>query len=406
MRSIALKLIALLVFACLSYYATSYVTEDDLIDLKIYLYSAERLSRGESIYNVRYAFPLRATDFELQYLYPPALAALLAPLVSIPTLIPTLIPTPIIIFVWQCGSIIALALTAYMLAQLLSGYVGTRRSPTNSYVLFLLLALWPPTLYGIAWGQVNAFILALLVGAAFFTSKRRDRLAGLSLGLAIALKATPAILIVPFIVNKRWRALFYCCLGALAAHLPLMLYPNGLATIQSFLSTVGEIAAGQVVKDPFYDYSLRHFAPFFVDAPATLFLVFSLSLITAYLVLLFRMSRIPVNGAPQSLSHDLLCAFQLLSGIPIMIITSPLVWFHHLVWLFPPLAAVMFLCKTAFIRGSGRLIYIILAPLLYVHVFIRYWEQPGEWIIKTLPLLLSVMTFFLLAKLITRHRTE
>lgn len=70
MRSIALKLIALLVFACLSYYATTYVTKDDLIDLKIYLYSAERLSRGESIYNVRYAFPLRATDFELQYLYP------------------------------------------------------------------------------------------------------------------------------------------------------------------------------------------------------------------------------------------------------------------------------------------------------------------------------------------------
>lgn len=66
----------------------------------------------------------------------------------------------------------------------------------------------------------------------------------------------------------------------------------------------------------------------------------------------------------------------------------------------------MFLGKTAFIRGSGRLIYIILAPLLYVHVFIRYWEQPGEWIIKTLPLLLSVMTFFLLAKLITRQRTE
>ena len=406
MRSIALKLIALLVFACLSYYATTYVTEDDLIDLKIYLYSAERLSRGESIYNVRYAFPLRATDFELQYLYPPALAALLAPLVSISTTIITPIITPIIIFVWQCGSIIALALTAYMLAQLLSGYVGTRRSPANSYVLFLLLALWPPTLYGIAWGQVNAFILALLVGAAFFTSKRRDRLAGLSLGLAIALKATPAILIVPFIVNKRWRALFYCCLGALAAHLPLMLYPNGLATIQSFLSTVGKIAAGQVVKDPFYDYSLRHFAPFFVDAPATLFLVFSLSLITAYLVLLFRMSRRSVNGAPQSLSRDLLCAFQLLSGIPIMIITSPLVWFHHLVWLFPPLAAVMFLGKTAFIRGSGRLIYIILAPLLYVHVFIRHWEQPGEWIIKTLPLFLSVMTFFLLAKLITRHRTE
>ena len=192
MRSIALKLIALLVFACLSYYATSYVTEDDLIDLKIYLYSAERLSRGESIYNVRYAFPLRATDFELQYLYPPALAALLAPLVSISTPI----ITPIIIFVWQCGSIIALALTAYMLAQLLSGYVGTRRLPANSYVLFLLLALWPPTLYGIAWGQVNAFILALLVGAAFFTLRRRDRLAGLSLGLAIALKATPAILLV------------------------------------------------------------------------------------------------------------------------------------------------------------------------------------------------------------------
>lgn len=384
MRNI-LSLVAAIVVALLAYYATAYVNEADTRDLQIYIDSARRLTQGQSLYDVRYTFPERATDFELQYLYPPALAAILAPISSI--------DQKTIIFAWQAGLVVAVVLSAWMLAQIFARLPQASSIAASFPVVLILLAVWPPTLDGMLWGQVNAYILALFVAAAYCMSRGAERSAGLSLGVAVALKATPAILVLPFLVQRRWRALGWTAAGAGLSHLPLLFYPNGLHTIPEFLRTTAEIASGHVVNDPYYDYSLRRVVTFFVEAPASLFSGLSLALILGYGAVLMQ-SRRP---GPLGDSGRLLCALQIFLGIPIMVVASPLVWFHHLIWLFPPVATLMLCGTSRALSLGGRLAYLALAPLLYMHVFVRYWVQAGEGLVKALPVFLSGIVCCLLA---------
>jgi hypothetical protein len=64
-------------------------------------------------------------------------------------------------------------------------------------------------------GNVNLFILFLVVGALYAFHRRRDGMAGLTLALAISCKVTPA-LFVPYLIWKRaWATLMACAAGLL-----------------------------------------------------------------------------------------------------------------------------------------------------------------------------------------------
>ena len=383
-------ILALLALGFVTYFALSYIEPSDAKDLRIYFDTAERLRQGLPLYEARYSFADRGSDFELQYLYPPALAALLAPLVPL--------SADVVFLVWQAGIIASLVAAALMLARFIRTLDPANPSP-NASLLFLLLSLWPPTLDGILWGQVNAYILVLLIGAVYATSRNALRSAGFLLGVAIAIKATPAILTVPLLLNKKWRALLWTALGILAAHLPLCLYPHGLQAIPDFIRTTGEIAVGDVVNDPFYDYSLRRVVTFFVDVPAVVFTGF------AALVGLTYVAVVAAYTTASSREHadtGPMLGLELLLGIPAMIIVSPLIWNHHLVWLFPVLMVLIFASSSSMSALCGRLMYVTLAPLLYVHVFIRNNLHYGESLVKPLPLFISCLSAALLISAIKR----
>jgi hypothetical protein len=92
--------------------------------------------------------------------------------------------------------------------------------PTWARALTALLAL-KPVADDLGHGNVNLFILFLIVAALTAWRRRRDTLAGLLLGLAVACKVTPA-LFLPYLAWKRaWRALTGC-----AAGLVLFLWPG------------------------------------------------------------------------------------------------------------------------------------------------------------------------------------
>jgi hypothetical protein len=63
-------------------------------------------------------------------------------------------------------------------------------------------------------GQVNALVLALLV-AAWRRAGPAPAVAGLTLSLAIALKATPVLLLAAFLACRRWRAAGWTVAGLL-----------------------------------------------------------------------------------------------------------------------------------------------------------------------------------------------
>jgi hypothetical protein len=100
-----------------------------------------------------------------------------------------------------------------------------RPFPPWAQALTVLLSLGP-VLGDLQHGNVNLFILFLVVAALRAYQSRRDVLAGVVLGLAVACKVTPA-LFVPYLLWKRaGRALAGCALGLL-----LFLWPGLLPAL-------------------------------------------------------------------------------------------------------------------------------------------------------------------------------
>jgi hypothetical protein len=84
--------------------------------------------------------------------------------------------------------------------------------PPWAKVLTVLLSI-RPIMGDLIHGNINLFILFLVVGALYAFHRGRDVLSGIVLALAIACKVTPA-LFVPYLLWKRaWKSLAGCALG-------------------------------------------------------------------------------------------------------------------------------------------------------------------------------------------------
>ena len=95
-----------------------------------------------------------------------------------------------------------------------------RPFPLWARVVTVLLSLGP-ILGDLHHGNVNLFLLFLVVAALAAFRRRRDALSGLLLGLAVACKLTPALFIPYFLWKRQWRVLAGC-----AAGLMLFLWPG------------------------------------------------------------------------------------------------------------------------------------------------------------------------------------
>src|SRR5215468_3670619 len=152
-----------------------------------------RLSDGEDIYE-RYNYP-----------NPPIMALILTPVANLPewTGLPVLACALVWFYLKVGMTLLALAWVFRMVEE------PGRPFPLAAKVLIVLLAL-RPIAGDLSHGNVNLFILFLVVGFLHAFHHRRDFLAGLVLGLAMACKVTPA-LFVPYLVWKRApRALAGC----------------------------------------------------------------------------------------------------------------------------------------------------------------------------------------------------
>ncbi len=150
------------------------------------------------------------------YPNPPVMAVLLLPLASLPPL---------------AGALTWFYLKAAM-TVLAIGWVfrlveeSGRPFPPAGQALAVLLSL-RPILGDLEHGNVNLFILFLVVAALTAFRARRDLLGGTLLALAISCKVTPA-LFVPYLVWKRaWRAL-----AGVAAGLLLFLWPGVVPSLR------------------------------------------------------------------------------------------------------------------------------------------------------------------------------
>jgi hypothetical protein len=84
--------------------------------------------------------------------------------------------------------------------------------PPWAKALAILLSL-RPIMGDLTHGNVNLFILFLVVGGLYAYWHGRDVLAGLLIGLSIACKVTPALFVPYFLWKREWRTLGGCALG-------------------------------------------------------------------------------------------------------------------------------------------------------------------------------------------------
>jgi alpha-1,2-mannosyltransferase len=133
---------------------------------------------------------------KFNYPNPPVMAVVLLPFASLPPLVGAL--------AWFYAKVGMTLLSLFWVFRLIEK--PGRPFPAVGQAMAVVLSL-RPILGDLEHGNVNLFILFLIIAALTAFRTKRDLLGGAALGLAISCKVTPA-LFVPYLIWKRaWRAL-------------------------------------------------------------------------------------------------------------------------------------------------------------------------------------------------------
>jgi hypothetical protein len=148
------------------------------------------LDSGENIYE-RFTYP-----------NPPIMALMLRPIADLPPLAGAL--------TWFYLKV-AMALLAF---AMIFRVIETEQAPFPPWAkaLTVLMSL-RPVVGDLSHGNVNLFILFLVVTVLYAFRRGWDVAAGVILALAIACKVTPALFVVYFLWKRAWRLLAGCAIG-------------------------------------------------------------------------------------------------------------------------------------------------------------------------------------------------
>ena len=160
-------------------------------DLDAYLRAARDLATGKPLYADFLQHPFPDPTLRPAYIYPPVFALLLTPL--------GLVPPAIAGGIWLVLNQAALAASVWIVLRWL------RPPAWGMAAVIAATATFYPLWIDVAQGQANLLVL-FLVTAGIAGIIRGDARWGASIGLAAALKLTPALLLVWLLVDRRFRA--------------------------------------------------------------------------------------------------------------------------------------------------------------------------------------------------------
>lgn len=181
------------------------------IDFHVYQLGAEAMVRGENIYTQDYA----VADIMLPFTYPPLAAMVFSVFTFLPTNLGAAFLSVInIILLWHCLTMILRATTTAPSrsqgAPITDG-VGSSLSQRSAGIPLQLIALvatvvlmWcEPVRSTMGYGQIN-IVLMWLVLMDTVGPQRRLLPQGVLVGLAAAIKLTPAVFGLYFLVRRQW----------------------------------------------------------------------------------------------------------------------------------------------------------------------------------------------------------
>ncbi|MFG2561571.1 glycosyltransferase 87 family protein [Streptomyces sp. NPDC048496] len=179
-------------------------TRSGMVDLRVYRTGSTHLLSGD-LYAFRLDLP-GPDIFLLPFTYPPFAAALFLPLSTL--------PFPLVAAAWTTASL--LALVAFVHGSLRLAAPDTPPEQHRQRVLLWSAALmWTePVTTTLAFGQINLLLAALVVLAV---QKRPAAVAGFGVGIAAAIKLTPAVTGLYFLIRRRWAAAAWSAVAFFAA---------------------------------------------------------------------------------------------------------------------------------------------------------------------------------------------
>jgi len=222
-------------------------------DFSAYWQAGAHLLAGEPIYAPDQLSGPYAPQRQFLYLYPPPLTAAVAPLSA-------LFPTDYRLANWAWFGLGVLIVAWMVLAVgrregLVEGGLGARfgglLEGRRRWLLVGGAFALPPVVGELALGNVHLLLLGLL-GLAWLGVRRGtaggERIAGIAVGVAAVIKVFPALLLLWFLLTRRWQAAAWVFLGAsLAALVALPL--TGLDPWRDFPTVLANLSAPSDTTD-------------------------------------------------------------------------------------------------------------------------------------------------------------
>jgi alpha-1,2-mannosyltransferase len=280
---------------------------------------ADMVSYYDGTQRLRDGLPLYRPDISIQqqnfqFIYPPPLAFILMPFPSYQAAW----------WGWGIFSIICWLGSLGLILRELWPSIRRRLAPMWRPLLVAALINFPPVESHLFWGQTQLLLLLLLTISWICLRRRRAGLAGVLLGLAIALKLFPALLIAPLLVQRRWRCITVAlatAAGVFALSFALVGWDQGYYYLTRVLPEVDRSLSGVSNATTSIGAVLRG-ATGNSDLSYWLSLVIRLAVVAAAALAAAR-----VIGAPDQ---------ALAIGTTTLALAPPVVWEHYFVLLYLP----------------------------------------------------------------------
>jgi alpha-1,2-mannosyltransferase len=324
---------------------------------------------GGSLYD--YFLPLSTYGFT----YPPFAALAMSPMAVTPWHLAIVI---------SCVTIVAASM---VLIYWLVDPVARRQGWTRWYALAIVAcfaAAFEPLRETFLFGQVNVYLVFLVAADLVLLVGRGSRFAGVGIGLATAIKLTPAIFIIYLVVTRRWRAAFVAGgTAALATLAAGVIAPDASRIFWTdALWNTDRIGAVAFISNQSLNGAVARLNA--ADPSTALWLLAVFAILVIWVV---RVRRTATAG-------DEMTGFALTGIVSCLI--SPITWVHHLVWVGP---ALLLLLDNALAASDPRrrrnlLIFMIFSYVLLcsrlVWGFHEKWDNPPGWFLSNAYVWISI----------------
>jgi alpha-1,2-mannosyltransferase len=182
-----------------------YGNRHHFLDLRIYVNAMRWWASGHPLYEFAHDDPIQG---RLGFTYPPFAALVLTPLGALG------FRASVVLFV--VGTALAVAVTSFWLVRPIARRHGIPLWFACALALPLISTL-EPIRETVTFGQINMLLVLLVLTDLLIVAPRWPHLTGIGIGIAAAIKLTPAIFIVYLLITRRWRAALTATATAAAA---------------------------------------------------------------------------------------------------------------------------------------------------------------------------------------------